>query len=595
MGRKKHTKKNLTPPLEDHFWPPKVLPGTPPRVLFAWVLPGIIFLMATYLATVNLDWAAMWDDEAASAVFSKQIALNGEVSAWDGRNLAAFYRDGWFLDQDLIPRHSKMHYYINAVAYKLWGVSDWSGRFIQALVGLAALAVFALIVRLDFPQRADIQVISLSLLALSPVFLLAIRQSHYYSVSLFFNLLLFCCYRAHQRTKNPLWFIAMTGTAVAAFYSQFLLGTAFALSLGVWHLIFFRNHYSRRDSLYASCAAGIFVIFVGVYFVATGYWSGNLIVEYKSSLLLRIAKNLLLNTRAINENDFAPWPVWIWVVVGLVLPLLRVAIQKGSGKRDLSTTNALTESQHMIFRYAVFVLLFIVIVSIGSPQPSSYAVWGEVRYLTSVLPFSVVICAGLVMAFRRLHVVVAAAVFIAMLFSNAMAYPFLRHIYDGRTPHLTLPAVVAEVHSDYRTAYAEVAKFLQHNASPNESVIAFPLFNNWPLLFYLGEQLRFCCHISKKSPIRKQTEVLNPQALREQNFPTWLVFFSTAKIKSQIEYFSRPNRCRHVYELAKDLQVFAASTQRPEPVWHHYTPVTRFSPASSVYVFKLKYKKGDCR
>ncbi len=596
MGRKKHTRKKISsPPTSKGFHPPDPSRSEQHKAWLTWVLLGAVFLVAVYLAMVNLNWAAMWDDEAASAIFSKQLALNGAVSAWDGRNLAAFYRDGWFLDHDLIPRHPKMHYYINAAAYKLLGISAWSSRFIQALVGLAAAVVFILILRLDFRQRSDIQVIAFALLALSPAYLLAIRQSHYYAVSLFFNLLLFYCYRAHLASKNPVWFAAMAGAAIAAFYSQFLLGTAFALTLGLWHLLFFRRQYAWRDWIFASCAAGAFVIFVAAYFFITGYWSGSLVVTYNDPRLLRIAKLLLMNILAINENDFAPWPVWCWFVVGSLLLFLRNRTKKRTKKSSLPTHET-DNVRRMIFLYGVFVILFIVIVSIGSTQPSSNTSWGDVRYLTSVLPFSAILCAGFVMAAHRLHLFAGAAVFIVMLSSNALAYPFLRHINYGGTPHFTLPALVGEVHSEYRTAYAEAATFLQQHATPDESVIAFPVFNNWPLLFYLGDTLRFCCHVSNASPIRQQTEALNPLARREKNFPDWLVFFSTAQIKPTLEYFSRSTvgGCRREYALVKNLQVFAYSTQRPEPVWHYYTPVTEFDPAASVYVFKVKPRTGDC-
>ena len=599
VGKTKRTKKKIAPrPPESMVSPPHLpLTSTPRRVLFVWIFPGAIFLAAIYLATVNLNWVSMWDDEAASAVFSKHLALNGTLSAWDGRNLSSFYREGWFLDDDLIPRHPKMHYYLNAAAYKLFGVSAWSSRFVQVLIGFAALGIFALILRLDFYDRTDIRIIALALLALSPVYLLAIRQSHYYSVSLFFNLLLFYFYRLHLTHKSAICLVAMTAAAIAAFYSHFLIGTAFALSLGLWHLIFFRKQYSRRDWIFGACAAGIFIAFVIAYFVVTGYWSGDLIVTYRDPRFLRMAKILLLNIRAINENDFAPWPIWVWFFACIFLPALRRIAKKRPSKQHLTASSA-DDSTRMIFRYGVFVLLFITIIAIGSTQPSRYTSWADVRYLTSALPFSAVLCAGFVIAAHRLHLFVGVTVLITMLFSNVLGYPFLRHIEFGGRPQFTLPALVAEVHSEYRTAYAEAASFLRTHAAPDQSVIAFPMFHNWPLVFYLGDQLRFCCHISKASPIYHKIKKLNQLSLMDENFPDWLVFFSSAQIKAYLGYFSRPTQggaCRREYVLAKDLQVYFGSTQRPEPVWHRYTPVEEFSPNNSVYVFRLKAETDPCR
>ncbi len=45
------------------------------------------FLTAAWLCLVNLDYAALWHDEAPAAVFGKALLQQGDIVGWDGRNL----------------------------------------------------------------------------------------------------------------------------------------------------------------------------------------------------------------------------------------------------------------------------------------------------------------------------------------------------------------------------------------------------------------------------------------------------------------------------------------------------------------------------
>ena len=64
-----------------------------------------------------------------------------------------------------------------------------------------------------------------------------------------------------------------------------------------------------------------------------------------------------------------------------------------------------------------------------------------------------------------------------------------------------LPGYVWEVHHDYPTAYSEAIQFLEKHAHQDETVFAFAEFNNYPLMFYLGDRLRFCCLLDQRSPL----------------------------------------------------------------------------------------------
>ena len=47
-----------------------------------------LLLVVAYLCLVNLDYAALWHDEAPAAFFGKTLLQQGDIVGWDGRNPA---------------------------------------------------------------------------------------------------------------------------------------------------------------------------------------------------------------------------------------------------------------------------------------------------------------------------------------------------------------------------------------------------------------------------------------------------------------------------------------------------------------------------
>ena len=48
-----------------------------------------VLLVAAYLCLVNLDYAALWHDEAVPVFMGKNLLQQGDIIGWDGRNLVA--------------------------------------------------------------------------------------------------------------------------------------------------------------------------------------------------------------------------------------------------------------------------------------------------------------------------------------------------------------------------------------------------------------------------------------------------------------------------------------------------------------------------
>ena len=46
-----------------------------------------VLVVAAYLCLANLDYAALWHDEAPAALIGRNLLQRGDITGWDGRNL----------------------------------------------------------------------------------------------------------------------------------------------------------------------------------------------------------------------------------------------------------------------------------------------------------------------------------------------------------------------------------------------------------------------------------------------------------------------------------------------------------------------------
>ena len=105
-----------------------------------------VLLVATYLCLVNLDYAALWHDEAPAAFFGKTLLQQGDIVGWDGRNLVGG-TNGRTLNDELRDVLPPLMYVLNAAGFAVFGINEIGARIVHAVIGIVALGVFYLLLR----------------------------------------------------------------------------------------------------------------------------------------------------------------------------------------------------------------------------------------------------------------------------------------------------------------------------------------------------------------------------------------------------------------------------------------------------------------
>ena len=578
---------------------------------------ALLFAFAAYLALNNLNYVGFWDDEAASAILSRNFLEFGVPTAWDGRNLWGF-RDGRALDEDNVVRYPRMIFYLGAAMFSVFGAYDWAGRLGTALVGLAAFFLLVGILRMEFPSRPRVRLVALALFALSPVYLLHIRQFQYYSLSLTCALGMFWAWRRYVERREWWTPLALLAFALGAFHANFLLGATFVAALAVYHCLFYFRAFRPREWLLFAGLGLAWLAACGGYFYAEGYHEGYGQLNYRVPWWKRKPWLFLLHIRELNSEDYITWPFGLWLAWAAARAArARLWLSRQKPARKIEKEIAAAAENHVALRLTAFCFILLCFVAIGTVQgwPLGYA---DSRYLLSSLPFFAAVCACAIDELWRLNRLLAGAVLALTLTTNMMGEPFLtfkpRH-FEWR---VTLPAFIYETHSKPPHPHRRVVNYLREHAKPNDLVFAMHTSGPrehkhvmYPLMWYLGDVVLFCCQfnphaaelarrsqatpdeVARVEGILERVRGMNGWSLDDGTvFPDWFIAFVRPSERRmgllRREFMVDGRRVRYEYREVANLDIHPdANVFRPEYYAHIFGGRARFNPErSSVYVYK---------
>ena len=556
-------------------------------------------LVAAYLCLVNLDYATLWHDEAPAATIGKNLLQQGDITGWDGRNLVGG-TDGRTLNEDLRDVLPPLMYVVNAAGFAIFGVNETGARALHALIGIAALVIFFLILRQRLPDHPRLQLFIFTFAALSAQLLLYFRQSRYFALLVFLSLLMFWLYGRYRESRHPGLIAALALVAALLFFSHYTSGVAAALALAAYHLLFHRRDTIWREwAWFAACGVGAALIALGyLYWIGllgddrgsfTGF-AGQLDEETLRILDLRShsfawALKLWAYARELFTADWISWSVFLWFAATFLLTLKArgesVWYGKGGGVSETGPGAPLEETGKII----LFGGLIAFFSALLSPQPIELNPTADLRYYVAALPLLLAMKGLFVEWLWIRHAALGAAAFFVLLFTSAGAWPFNIHLlYTGeRALGWHLPMFVKEVHRPYRGSTTLISDFLLRNARKDDLVYVQRFFDRETLNFYVGDHVLFCCQISEETPhARSRIKALRPTLLVEENqefAPEWIIRYApvasrtgrvlSVRLGSVVSFASRP------YEVVAKPNAYHYPTQRPELNMHAFTPLER--------------------
>ena len=548
--------------------------------------------VAAYLCLVNLDYAALWHDEAPAALIGRNLLERGDISGWDGRNLVGG-TNGRTLNEDLRDVLPPLMYVLNAAGFALFGVNETGARIMHALFGILTLGLLYLLLRQHLAQHPRSIFFLFLFAAWSPQLLLYFRQSRYYAFMAFSVIAVFYLYERYWQTRKAVYLAAATLVAALSFFNHYTGGVATLLALAGWHLLFRTGETTKRQWL-AFAACGFIVAALGLAYLAHagvigGERSGFLaftgvtgVREYQGTtplLLLRI----WTYTRDLFTADWISWPVFLWFA-GMVLFVRRKRGARPTGhsrragrskksNRSERRTLALQEIQGLpvtaVGKIVLMGALFALFSAALSPQPVWMNPITDLRYYMGALPLLLAM-KGLFAewAWRQSKIAGAAAVAVLLL-TSAGAAPFnMTQISTGEpTLGLHLFQFVREIHRPYRDSIRVVSDYLLNHAKQDDLVFVPGFADREALTFTTGHRVLFCCVLDQNSLLpREKVAALGAHLNASENMPDWIVIFRPLRRASW-------EAIKTKYAITAQLDVYYYPTQRPELNFHAFTPL----------------------
>ena len=575
---------------------PRLRRGVRPPSLYLVLSLGV-FGVAVYLSFVNLDYVALWHDEAPTAILGNTLLEQGIPHGWDGRNLVGG-DNGRTLNANLIDTLPPLAYVLNAVGIGLFGFNEIGARVMHAFVGVLSLGFLYLLLREHLQKHPRLIFFMFLFAAWSAQLLLYFRQSRYYAFMVLGVVAAFYVYERYWRTKNVVYLALLTLVATLSFLNHYVGGAATMLSLAAWHLLFRGRETTGRDYLQLGLASVIvvalgsgYLLWLGVFDGERGGWldyMGMPVHAYGDDLpaqLLRVQIYVI----DLFTADWISWPVLLWFVGMLILAWTRrgPSPDSASSARLCGVTSGdlpVVEAAKIVLMGALFALFSALL----SVQPVWTNPTTDLRYCVGALPLLLAMKGLFVEWTWRKSKIAGIATTAALLVTSIGAAPFNMTMVDTgeRTLGSHLFQFVREIHRPYRDAIRVVSQYLLQHAEPNDLAYVPKFAYREPLIFYAGHHVRFCCLLDQISPLpRRKVELLEaPLYLGEQD-PDWIILFGHISR----EYWKEVGAS---YEVAEKPAVHHRLTQRPELNYHAFTPLP---PVPGVYVLKLKVKRTEPR
>ncbi len=535
-------------------------------VFIHYLLLGAVILMSGYLVFKNLGDAALWSDEAETAIIARNFLKTGQFTAWDGRNLTCI-RNGTVLDGNFNNRNPPLQFLLAALSFRLFGQSDFAARLPFATLAILAMLLLYVMLRSEFPDRPSFALYAAAFFGLFPEYILYFRNCRYFSAVCLFGLLTFFLYRRFIRRANLSGALGLGVSCILFFYSHPLICISFLIPLLIQHCIPSKEKFTGKHWVLLPVACVIFAAGVIPYTLMHQSWQrpdmpqGISFSDHITTLLWFVRDSLTLG--------IAPWSI---VLASLVLVFTRLY--------EPRMRRLVGASLFILSSYTAFLGIASMVTVSKNPSLLGFS---DIRYLTAGFPFTAILAGGILQLIHE-RIKFVAPLFLLLLVGTNLSYnlPFLNHWY--LFPHAKIYSPLGEywleIHRHYATATGETAAFLLEHALQDETFQTFPEYWNNSLNWYIGQHLINCCQIDSSTnlDIARATQ-LSPYLMKGDNFPDWLIFFADPGAKEVVRFFSRTvtaqgDLLNRDYELFKELPFYPRETNRPEIYLHHFGTAT---------------------
>lgn len=528
------------------------------KILLSVVLMGLMSMFMFF----RLGHYALWDDEATTALFAQSVWQTGDTYAVLDDNLIA-YNSG-------VELKNLKNRYISPLAFYLAApfVGPNPGSAFFARLPFAICGILSIGLILVWLWRSSLSVLSWILVSIGLLgnvsLILYVRQCRYYAPVILFSCCLcyLYCQREHQHRK--FLFISIAGLLLLA--SNYLCYAGVILCLFVDYLI-----WGRRDKpVSRKCMLG---------FIATQLLLGGWLVSIYNPLgitvfgatseswIVKSGTLFLWNWRELNASEFTP------LLLLLAAPIISIFVK-----------------DQRLLRCSVGVFIYVLTISILSPQPIKLVPVAFVRYLIPVIPVCIFISAMCIEHLTRQHrwwaIGLAAVVFgtnlvhggplISRAGQTIFSEPIRSYPVESR-----IVSYLKELYRPPTSAYYKTATWINQYVNSKDSIWVSPDYATYPLMFHASKPI-YAWQLHHES-----TQFTNFDRIHffGEVPPQFIVAFGpyVAQVKNFLQDWENQGIR---YELVQKISHYWYDLIRPELFWHTFTEIEPSNENQIISIFR---------
>lgn len=525
------------------------LRASAPSATTAGAISAGVLLISCGLLFANLGHYDFWGDEADTFLFAQGIVETGDLSAMHGHNVYA-YRNGALLENLRNRATPPFPYYLEALFLAIGGQGTFVARLPFALCGLALVGLLLYWLWHDKADRATWILMAIGLTCNASLFLNT-RQCRYYALAMLTSAVIAYLY-LHWRGKR-ITLIGFVTASIVLLTTHYLAYAALVATLAVDYCVWQRH--TRRLSGHEWAILLVPQIIAGLAVVAVWNPLGKMGVSQETYLNPLVEKAILLwwNLRDLNACEYGAG------LLMLAAPLVY-----------LRTRNL------WLLRAPVALAIYVLVVTLGSPQPVSITSLADIRYLTPLIPLCIwltVIVVRELLPSERWAIVAALAIF---------GVNVANHPLDPQQWRSSPLALAYEIIIARPTATSETAAWIREAVKPGESIVVSPDHMMYGLMVHAPHALYAWQFTSPPSP---QARDLPPIHVWGELPPDHVISFGpvSPEVEATIAGFQQQGIG---YKLTQRIDIYADDMIRPELFVHAFTPIVDYDRnADAVYVF----------
>jgi hypothetical protein len=391
--------------------------------------------------------------------------------------------------------------------------------------------------------------------AVSPAYLLYIRQCRYYPLVMLFTVILLAFYAHPKATRRAAIVTSLSGgvAAILLMLTNYLNAVAIAGFLPL--LLFLPRYRHRNQYLFLGSVYAAF-LFMGLYILLTANpFAHAVTVEGEIKGIARFGVLVWFHIKDLGSFEFFP------LLVPFVLLSCFVFKSLGAGK-------ALAGEGMLIILGMIF---YIGVTIVFSPQPILGG-WpfADMRYVVPLIFIGAAVTACAVYTLwqcgKPLWKVFAVSIAILVLTTNVLSLGFM-----GNQPLTsTLYRYVHENLNYYKTGTESLITYLRQ--MPQGKVVAIvPDHMIYSAQFYAPEQ-HYCCQLSPDHPLRKDLRAQLPDYIFTGRIrPDYILVGGSTPPIMVLAYFENIFGIGW-YQIREVLTDDWRDMSRPEIAWHSFGP-----------------------